>query len=637
MSKLTTIVDTEIYQDYFLAGFKDTLSGRYVDFEMYEGKPLDLVKLSSFMRRFRLITFNGSHFDIPILALALTGADCALLKKACDAIINGNMKSWIFEKAFGVRIPKLDHIDLIDVAPGIASLKVYGGRLHAPKMQDLPIEPNELILPEERPIIVAYNHNDLDTTEALFNKMAPQISLRERMTEHYGVDLRSKSDAQIAEAVLASQVEKITGVKPERPEILPGTIYHYRAPDWVAFRGEALRDMLADVQRAEFRVIDNGSIVEPPELKGRKVKIGRGVYRMGIGGLHSSETRAAHVAGPDEVIADTDVVSYYPALILAQGLAPRQMGAAFTQAYRSIVRQRVAAKAAGDKVTADVLKIVVNGSFGKFGSKWSKLYAPDLLIQTTVTGQLALLMLIELLEEAGIEVLSANTDGIVTRCKPRRGRHDDPPGGRVGGQHRPGDRAQRLCRAVLARRQQLLRPEARRLGQAQGRLRRRGAGQEPPEPDLRRRGAGLAARRRADRQDDPPVPRPVEVRRHPQGAGRRGQGRRVPGQGRAVVLRRRRDRHDQLQGQRLQGAQHRRRAALHGDAQPSSPTTSTTAGTSARPSASSRRSARWTGGRDAPPPQPSTTASWPTAASTRTRSTRAGSSTARPTAGATRA
>lgn len=417
MTKLTTIVDTEIYRDYFLAGFKDTLSGRYVDFEMFDGQPLDLPKLSSFMRRFRLITFNGSHFDIPILALALTGADCALLKKACDAIINGNMKSWIFEKAFGVRIPKLDHIDLIDVAPGIASLKVYGGRLHAPKMQDLPIEPNELIIPEERETIRLYNHNDLDTTEALFNKMAPQINLRERMTEHYGVDLRSKSDAQIAEAVLASQVEKITGVKPERPEILPGTIYHYTAPAWVAFRGEALRDMLADVQRAEFRVIDNGSIVEPPELKGRKVRIGRGVYRMGIGGLHSSETRAAHVAGPDEVIADTDVVSYYPALILAQGLAPRQMGAAFTQAYRSIVRQRVAAKAAGDKVTADVLKIVVNGSFGKFGSKWSKLYAPDLLIQTTVTGQLALLMLIELLEEAGIEVLSANTDGIVTRCK----------------------------------------------------------------------------------------------------------------------------------------------------------------------------------------------------------------------------
>jgi hypothetical protein len=47
MTKLTTIVDCEIYPDYFLAGFKDTLTGRYVDFEMYPGKPLDVVKLSS--------------------------------------------------------------------------------------------------------------------------------------------------------------------------------------------------------------------------------------------------------------------------------------------------------------------------------------------------------------------------------------------------------------------------------------------------------------------------------------------------------------------------------------------------------------------------------------------------------------
>ena len=39
-------------------------------------------------------------------------------------------------------------------------------------------------------------------------------------------------------------------------------------------------------------------------------------------------------------------------------------------------------------------KIQINGSFGKLGSKYSLLYAPDLLLQTTITGQLALLMLI---------------------------------------------------------------------------------------------------------------------------------------------------------------------------------------------------------------------------------------------------
>ena len=110
------------------------------------------------------------------------------------------------------------------------------------------------------------------------------------------------------------------------------------------------------------------------------------------------------------------MASYYPAIILNCGLKPQHMGDHFTQVYRGIVQRRLAAKHSGDKVTADSLKITINGSFGKFGSPYSALYSPVLLIQTTVTGQLALLMLIEALESEGIEVVSANTDGIVMRC-----------------------------------------------------------------------------------------------------------------------------------------------------------------------------------------------------------------------------
>jgi len=67
-------------------------------------------------------------------------------------------------------------------------------------------------------------------------------------------------------------------------------------------------------------------------------------------------------------------------------------------------------------VTTDSIKISVNGSFGKLGSKYSALYAPDLMLQVTITGQLALLMLIERIESVGIPVVSANTDGIVMKC-----------------------------------------------------------------------------------------------------------------------------------------------------------------------------------------------------------------------------
>jgi hypothetical protein len=72
------------------------------------------------------------------------------------------------------------------------------------------------------------------------------------------------------------------------------------------------------------------------------------------------------------------------------------------------------------KRQADSLKIVANGTFGKLGSQYSIFYAPSEMIQVTITGQLALLMLIERLELCGIPVISANTDGIVVECpRPR--------------------------------------------------------------------------------------------------------------------------------------------------------------------------------------------------------------------------
>lgn len=69
-------------------------------------------------------------------------------------------------------------------------------------------------------------------------------------------------------------------------------------------------------------------------------------------------------------------------------------------------------KIADLEVLQQTYKINLNGSYGKFGSKYSYLYSPELLIQTTITGQLSLLMMIERLELAGVNVVSANTDGI---------------------------------------------------------------------------------------------------------------------------------------------------------------------------------------------------------------------------------
>jgi len=415
--KPVRVFDLEIYQDYFLAMFRDIGNGKTATFELFDGHEFGVNAVRGIIKDSTLVSFNGNNFDLPLLSLALTGADNKTIKQASDAIIVNNLRSWQLEKRFKFKtIGNADHIDLIEVAPGMVSLKIYGGRLHCQKMQDLPIEPSASISPADREALKTYCANDLQTTEDLYRKLLPQIELRVQMGEEYGQELRSKSDAQIAEAVIKAEVEAITGDAVERPEIAAGTQYGYTAPDFIQFETAQLRDVLERIQVDKFVVQDSGKVNEPKWLKDLEVALGDSVYRMGIGGLHSTESCVAHVADDDTLLIDRDVASYYPNIILTLGLAPKHMGNAFISVYRGIVERRLEAKRTGDKVTNEVLKICINGSFGKFGSKWSVLYSPDLLIATTITGQLCLLMLIEQLELSGIPVVSANTDGIVIKC-----------------------------------------------------------------------------------------------------------------------------------------------------------------------------------------------------------------------------
>ena len=408
------VIDTETYRDYFLLSCLNIESGNVRHFEFYEGQPLDTKTIKQIMTRCLTISFNGNGFDLPIIVAALKGYSVLQIKKLADKIIKSNRPSWLICKDLGLNIPRnWDHIDLIEVAPGQSSLKIYGGRLHAPKLQDLPIEPNASIAPEQRKLMRDYCVNDLDTTALLYSKLEKQVALRESMSEQYGVDLRSKSDAQIAETVIKSELQKMTGEYYGKTELDSNTKFRYRNPEIITFETEQLKSIFDKVLTLDFTLGANGSVKMPQELADAKIKIGNSEYNMGIGGLHSCEKSQYIYADKEHVLLDVDVASYYPSIILQQQLAPKSLGQPFLEVYQSIVTRRLQAKREGDKVTADTLKICVNGSFGKLGSKWSALYAPDLLIQTTITGQLALLMLIEKLELEGISVVSANTDGVV--------------------------------------------------------------------------------------------------------------------------------------------------------------------------------------------------------------------------------
>lgn len=443
--------DVECYRNFFYVAFKHFEGGKFVTFERSPDFDFNPQKLRWLLWRFCIVGFNSASYDVPMLELAASGMTCNELKDASDFIIQsginyGTKKTTPFdvEKKYGIKINRYNHIDLFNVCPvngGLsanpASLKLYAGRLHAKRMQDLPFPPAHILTAEEAAIVRPYCCNDLDNTEILFRELAPELKLRQEMSDEYGIDLRSKSDAQIAEAVINSELQKVLGFYPKRPDFNSAAVLQYNAPDFISYNSPQLKAVFEIVKNARFYLDAQGSPIMPAELETLSIQIGKSTYTLGMGGLHSSEKISAHKADDSTIIADNDVESFYPRIILNQGLFPPHLGEAFLTVYNKIVETRIHAKAAasackkaGDKVgakkwkvIADSLKITINGSFGKLGNKYSTLYAPQLMLQVTITGQLVLLMLIEMLESVGISVISGNTDGIISIYD--KSRHDE--------------------------------------------------------------------------------------------------------------------------------------------------------------------------------------------------------------------
>lgn len=428
------VFDIECYRNFFFVAFKCLYNGKFIVFEQSPASCLDVDKMLSLMWRFCIVGFNSKNYDLPMIMLAAKGTGCSELKDASDFIIKGDQSVFAFEKKYKINTPNLNHIDLIEVAPLQGSLKLYAGRLHCATMQDLPINPDRSLTEMEADVIRPYCCNDLQNTELLFESLAPQLKLRLKMSEKYGIDLRSKSDAQVAEAVICKRLADKLGYYPKRPSLPSGLILRYSVPDFVCYESKQLNDILQIVKGAEFELDANGSPIMPKTLEKLDVKIGKSVYKLGMGGLHSQEKQIAHIADENTYLRDNDVASYYPRIILNQRLFPSHLGEPFLEVYETIVNDRLTAKAktkaakkAHDKAGAELwatetdgLKITINGSFGKLGSKYSAFYSPQLMLQVTITGQLCLLMLIERLEGIGISVVSGNTDGIVSKYPKER-------------------------------------------------------------------------------------------------------------------------------------------------------------------------------------------------------------------------
>jgi DNA polymerase elongation subunit (family B) len=295
------------------------------------------------------------------------------------------------------------------------SLKTYAGRMHQKRMLDMPFHHDQDLTPKQYPLVEEYCFNDLEVTKSLFLQLSESIAIREHMSKEYSLDLRSKSDAQIAEAILKAE----TGVYGSTIMIPDWVVYDL--PKIIKTKSPILLDLINGLVNENFEINQaNGSPIEPQWLKD-PIIFRDGIYKIGLGGLHSQhDVSVSYIANDEWMISDIDAASYYPSIILKCGIIPHLPGGkgrAFINTYERIYLERLAAKHNNPQLSK-TLKIVLNGLFGKLGSTYCPFYSPDLLLAVTLTGQLNLLTLIDdLAKHRGIEIISANTDGIMVRYK----------------------------------------------------------------------------------------------------------------------------------------------------------------------------------------------------------------------------
>ena len=384
----TLFLDVECFRNFFYIGIKRKEDGRRVGYEFSERADFDRANLRAILRNNLTVGFNSLPYDIPMIFLALTGASTEELKIASDRIIKGGLKWWEVEDALEIKIPKIDHIDLFEPNPAVKDgLKTLNGRLHGKRLQDLPYHEASILTPEQMDVVSDYClTSDLDATENLFNALQEPLELRVALGKQYGMDFRSKSDAQMGEAMIKKRVEALTGKRPERAKSAAGTSFRYSVPDFIRFETPEMQAVVETIRKTDLVIDRTGKVEFPKEFDAFKIAIGGSVYKMGIGGLHSTESCRAVVSDRNYVLIDADVASQYPRIIMKLGLYPQSLGKHFLPVYGGLIDDRVAAKRAGDKVKDKGGKIALNGAYGKLGSVYSVLYAPHLMIAVNRRG-----------------------------------------------------------------------------------------------------------------------------------------------------------------------------------------------------------------------------------------------------------
>lgn len=430
--------------------------------------------------RGRMVGFNNENYDYPMIHLIFDyqgHVNNAILYNKSQAIFKSRDTDdrshfiWADQR----HIPQVDlfKIHHFDNKAKMTSLKLLQFNMRLTNIIEMQTDWNKPIDRLTADRMLAYNDHDVYSTGMFCDHSRKQIDFRDQLSEKYGKDFTNHNDTRIGQDFFVMELAKkgirankwnqtqrshikvsdvlLPYIKFETPgfqqvhEFFKQTVINpEQIKGFFGSRDASKTKCTANITEALAATMDpddvrvhyrDGTASKYSERDWTKpVKYLRPInihtvvngfrFDFGAGGIHGSVHNRIVVPRPGWILRDSDAKSYYPNLSIANDFFPLHLTKVFCDVYRSIYEQRKTYKSGSAE--NNMLKLALNGVYGKSNDKHSPFYDPQYTMAITINGQLLLCMLAEqLMKIPGVELIQINTDGLTYLCPEQYISHAD--------------------------------------------------------------------------------------------------------------------------------------------------------------------------------------------------------------------
>ena len=356
----------------------------------------DPKQLTDYYERFKseiFLGYNIREYDQWIFKAILAGFNPYDMS---EHIVKKNLKGYQFSSA--LRNFPLIIYDLLQLNTSLKLLEGFQG--HSIYESDIDFNIDHKMTEAELKKMITYNVNDVQETVDLFPMLKGDFDVQMELINEFKLPFNAISLTQTqltAEIMGAERHEYKDEFNLNFPSYLKKIKKYSHIVEW--FKGFKTTKEYSD---------DEKKLIYEQKLK----TVVAGVpHVFAWGGLHGALLKYSG----EGYYLHIDVSQYYPSLMVGHNYFSRSVPEYGKKRYDMMRRESIRLKAFPElKKKRAGYKLCNNKAYGGTKDKYNKLYDPLMANNICVTGQLALLLLIEMLEPY-CQLIQSNTDGLIVK------------------------------------------------------------------------------------------------------------------------------------------------------------------------------------------------------------------------------